>query len=161
MNTNSFNETQKFRQWWLVIILLLPTGLIAYGVIQQLVFRMPFGDKPASDMLLVGILLFMILLDFLLLSVRLETRIDYAGVHYRWRPLMSKDRSIPWENIQHAEVIRYRFVGYGWRFSFRYGRVYNVSGNEGLQLVLKNGSKLLIGTQQAEAVREILRQFTT
>ncbi|MCL0079845.1 hypothetical protein M1O18_02960 [Dehalococcoidia bacterium] len=45
-----FQEVQKFRQWWLWLILLpscmLLVGLFGYGMIEQLIFGQPWGDDP-------------------------------------------------------------------------------------------------------------------
>ena len=48
------------------------------------------------------------------------------------------------------------FGGWGIRVS-RNGRAYNASGNTGVQLVLADGSHILIGTQRAEELLAALR----
>ncbi|MHC4338483.1 MAG: hypothetical protein ACYSTG_11155 [Planctomycetota bacterium] len=55
------------------------------------------------------------------------------------------------------------YGGWGIRYSFRkgIGRAYNMSGNKGVQLVFKNGKKLLIGSQKpdelAQAINSIMK----
>jgi hypothetical protein len=39
---------------------------------------------------------------------------------------------------------------------FKNKRAYNVSGDKGLQLILKNGKKLLSGTQKGRELNEFL-----
>jgi len=38
-------------------------------------------------------------------------------------------------------------------------RAYNMSGNQGVQLVFKNGKKLLIGSQKADELAEAIRSI--
>jgi TATA-box binding protein (TBP) (component of TFIID and TFIIIB) len=39
---------------------------------------------------------------------------------------------------------------------FGAGKAYNVSGNKGVQLVFKNGKKLLIGSQKADELAKAI-----
>ena len=49
--------------------------------------------------------------------------------------------------------------GFGLRYSFKYGRAVNVAGNFGIQLELKTGKKLLIGTSRPEEVEKVLNNI--
>lgn len=52
------------------------------------------------------------------------------------------------------------YGGWGLRWGiFGSGTAYNISGNMGIQLVLQNGKKILVGTQKAEECRRILEQL--
>lgn len=53
------------------------------------------------------------------------------------------------------KVINYGFVG-GWgiRLWTKYGTVYNVSGNKGLFIKLKNGKTMVIGTQKSQELEK-------
>ena len=49
------------------------------------------------------------------------------------------------------------FGGWGIKYGFGgAGKVYNVSGNQGLQLVYHDGSKLLIGSKRPEEIQKII-----
>jgi hypothetical protein len=39
------------------------------------------------------------------------------------------------------------------------GKAYSVSGMQGLQLYLKDGSRLLIGTQKSQEIQEIINKL--
>ena len=99
-----------------------------------------------SSIILVGI-------TFLLFRIKLVTRIREDGIYYRFFPFHLKEKSILKEDIKSFEVRKYKpiaeYGGWGVRKSIRRGSAYNVSGNMGLQLYLKSGRKLLIGTQKA------------
>lgn len=49
-------------------------------------------------------------------------------------------------------------MGYGLRFSFKYGTVYNASGNKGLQIHSKFG-KFVVGTQKPEKLNLIVSKL--
>ncbi len=151
----SFTEIQRFNQWWLWLILIGAALIPTYGLFQQLILGKPFGSKPMSDP---GLLLFFGGMWFLLGFFRwmeLRTEIDERGIRVRLRPFSSE--SFKWDQIEHLELIRYGFVGYGLRFSPKYGTVYNASGNKGLAVSLKSGSRYVIGTRDPERLKETLR----
>lgn len=153
-----FAESQKFRLWWVWIILLGLAGMTTWAWIQQLILGKPFGDNPMSD---TGLLIFTIAMYafvFLFTRMKLTTRIDAEGIRMRFLPLSEKH--FRWFDIESAEVINYGFVG-GWgiRFGSEYGVIYNMSGNKGLALKLKNGKKLVIGTRKPKEMEEVVREF--
>jgi hypothetical protein len=45
-----FAERQKFKQWWLWVILLGVNGLLLFGVFKQVINGQQFGDKPMSNL---------------------------------------------------------------------------------------------------------------
>jgi hypothetical protein len=147
-----FREEQRFRQLWLVALLILPSVPTFYGAYQQLGIGRPFGNKPMPDaglvLFLAGYLLFLIW--FLSLKLVTEVRDDELYVKFvrLWRA-----RRIPLDQIRSAHAVTYRplfdFGGWGIRCG-RNGMAYNVSGDRGVQLELANGNKVLVGSQRAE-----------
>ena len=87
----------------------------------------------------------------------LHTEIDEKEIRFKMFPFVNK--TVSWDSIKSAEVINYGFVG-GWgiRLFTKYGTVYNVSGKIGLALQLKNGKKLVIGTQKEDQLKQIVQQ---
>lgn len=159
-----FSETQKFNQWWIKLILLPINALFIYGFYQQIVLKQPFGDKPMSD---IGIIIFTILVllfTLLFLNLKLVTTIKINGIDLQFYPFHLKAKHYNWADIIQWEVRTYdaisEFGGWGIRIGgFKKGMAYNVSGNKGLQLVLKTNKKLLIGTNKAEQLTETLRNL--
>ena len=150
-----FEEVQRFRQWWVWVILIGTTCIPIYGLYQQVYLNKPFGTSPNSDLGLLVFLLVMLFLNALFVGSFLRTRIDEQGIHMDFIPFVR--RHISWDKIAHVEVVKYGFVG-GWgiRLGSRYGTVYNVSGNRGLAIKLKSGSGLVIGTQGSDALHAFL-----
>jgi hypothetical protein len=98
---------------------------------------------------------------FLVLLLRLETTVDDTALTVRlW---FLPRRVIPLSSIRSAEVRTYRplleYGGWGIRWG-RGGMAYNARGNRGVQLVLENGSRVLIGSQEPERLLEAIRPRT-
>ncbi len=147
-----FEEVQPFSQTWLWILM----GLETVAILLPLIIT----SQPWYLYLMTAVI--MVLTLSLLGSLKLQTRIDEEGIHYRMTPFHWKDQLIPWSDIDSVEVRQYspikEYGGWGIRFG-RNGRAYNVTGNMGIQVVKKNGKRILIGTQQAEEAKQRLDQF--
>ena len=162
-----FEETQRFQQLWIWIPTavggLVPAVLFGAGIYTQLILHHPFGNHPMSDTGLVIAFSFTLLLFLLLMlllgSLRLKTVIDETGIRFRFLPFQLKYHSIRWEEVEKFDVIKYNPVrdygGWGIRFGKK-GRAYNVSGDIGLEVRLKTGRTILIGTQKEKEMRAIL-----
>jgi hypothetical protein len=158
---NLFEEEQRFRQWWLWVIIgglnLVVVFIYGYGLVKQLLLGQPWGQKPMPDWLLIvfSAVMFGLLggVTWLLMAVRLTVRVDLTRVWIRFWPFSR--REIPLDTIARHEARTYRpireYGGWGVRWGFgRRGLAYNVSGNRGVQLELIDGKRLLIGSQRAE-----------
>ncbi len=157
--TGNFYEVQQFRQTW-VWILVLPISLFliilfGYGMVKQLIFGHPWGNRPLSDTALAIMgplwILFGIGLAYLFYSMKLITEARDDALYVRFFPLTHQ--RIPFEDIRDCEVRTYNPIREFGGWGIRYGRgkkAYNVSGNRGVQLELSNGKRLLIGSQRPE-----------
>lgn len=153
-----YTEKQKFTQWWLWAIFIGLDALLVYGCIQQIILGKPLGDNPVPDIGLVLMSVFMFLFSYLFWQISLKTEIDQTGITLQMKPFF-KERKFVWDEISSAEIIQYGFVGYGVRVSTKHGTVYNTKGNKGLAIELKNGEKVLIGTQREDEIRPIIEQL--
>jgi len=88
--------------------------------------------------------------------------IDDEGIHYKMFPFHFKWQTIAWQEIHNLEIRTYRplkeFGGWGLRFG-QSGKAYTISGKTGLQLQLKNGRKVLFGTQKADVMKSYLQEM--
>jgi hypothetical protein len=102
------------------------------------------------------------LISYLLWYTRLDTIIDFEGLTYRFAPFHRSPRHISWDKVTVAVVRQYRpiveYGGWGLRWGFS-GLAYNVSGNMGLQLILENRRRILIGTQKPEELEQALNEL--
>ncbi|GAB2778467.1 hypothetical protein GCM10027275_22330 [Rhabdobacter roseus] len=147
-----FREEQRLHQWWLWAILLGIAGIWLWDFTSQV-----WGDRPLNSVGLVFSFLIVAGVILLCYFMRLYTHFTAEGIFVRYFPFVKK--LIPWNDIDSAEIITYNFVGYGIRFSLKYGTVYNTSGNQGVWIKNKKGSTLLIGTQQPSRVAEIIEHY--
>ena len=159
-----FSETQRFKQWWLWILLIGSDVFTFYGVYKQIITGHTFGDKPASNTVLLISSGITVLLTILFLIIRLDTQIKKDGVYVKFFPLNLRFKQFTWIQLSKCYVRKYspiaEYGGWGLRFGFG-GKAYNISGNQGLQLEFKNKKTLLIGTQKPEELQEVVNKFYT
>ena len=155
----TFSETQSFSLSWLWVILFLAVIpgvlLMLYGMLQQLVYGVPFGSQPMPDGVLIATGLFALSVLGLLVwlfwksSLVIEVREDELYVKYF--PFLT--RHFRYEDIMSCQMREYNplleFGGWGVRYNFRTW-VYNVSGNEGVQLTFRERTPLLLGSLRSE-----------
>jgi hypothetical protein len=84
--------------------------------------------------------------------MRLSVRVDTEAIRINFFPVWKK--TIPLAEVVRWEARTYRpilgYGGWGIRYSFGKGWAYNARGNQGVQLELANGQRILIGSQRAE-----------
>ena len=159
-----FAESQRFKQWWVWLMLLGFNSLFLFGVYKQVLGGHQFGDKPMSNEGLLFATVFNILLTISFYLFRLKTQIKTDGIYVRFFPFHLSFKHFSWENISKSFVRQYNplgeYGGWGLRFGlFGKGKAYNVSGDQGLQLVFSDNKKLLIGTQKPEELEETLNEI--
>jgi len=134
-----------------------------YSLYQKTVIGIQVGDSPAPNAMLIVMFFAMIIANWVFFSLKLEVWIDQKGIHYRFYPLISKNKLISNGEIQRFEIRKYSplldYGGWGIKKRFKWGRAYNVSGNIGLQLYLKTGRKVLFGTQRSQAIMYAMNEM--
>lgn len=155
-----FSETQWFRKTvWMYFVLLVwifSASITFYGLYSQLVLGIPFGTNPSDNLELMfysflGILIPTLLL-ILFMIARLETFVGENGIYFRFIPFINKFRKIDAIQIQNYKPIEYKpilqYGGWGIRYNMKQKTIcYNVRGKLGLHLELKNGKRILFGSQ--------------
>ncbi len=163
MPYGTFEENQRFKQVWVWIVLLGVSAIVLYTVPSAIIHQSE--ENPISTtnaIVLVVSVLFVIGLLALFFFARLTTKINNDVIEITYRPLMLKPKVFRWDEIDEAFVRKYNslweYGGWGIRYSWK-GRAYNTSGNKGLQLILKSGRKVLIGTQKPEELEAFLKKY--
>ena len=147
---NNYYEIQQFRQIWVWLILLLVE------------FALLFTILSAMINLFVSIIIISIGFGFIWLFYRMKliTTINEDGINIIFAPFTNF--IIPFNKIKKYQIRQYRpiieYGGWGIRYS-KYGKAYNVSGKIGLQIELSNGKRLLIGTQNPDALLQTLNEI--
>ncbi|MCU7549386.1 hypothetical protein OCK74_09690 [Chitinophagaceae bacterium LB-8] len=124
-----------------------------------------FWQKGSINELTIG--LFAGLLLFALASIFLErklvTQIRSDGIYVRYPPFLPLTK-YKWDSVQHLHIRKYDVISEYGSYGIRYstigsGTAYTVSGDIGIQIVFKNGAKLLIGTQRPDEVTNVLKEL--
>lgn len=160
-----YQESLKFSHPFLGLLMLPVILLFGYGIVQQLIFDQPFGNHPAPDHWLVISALIVTGIGWLLFAARLRFTLDEKGIYYRFFPFHWKTYTLLWSEIANAHVRKYsalsEFGGWGIRINFRGHRAYNVMNDhgQGLEIVKKNGKKILFSTHNPQAISRFLEEL--
>ena len=147
-----YHEEQRFRQWWIWLLVGFLVVLQWAGFVEQIVLGRPFGDNPAPDWMMILLwLVFGIGFPIFFLTLKLTVTVTGEAIQIHYRPLAR--RTIPISEVAQAEAGTYSPLGEygGWGIrGFGRNRAYNVSGRRGVALNLTDGRKVMIGSQRAE-----------
>jgi hypothetical protein len=135
-----FHEEQRLRDSWLWLIVIVPFVVLLAVV---LVPRAPASAVAVA--FAVGLLV-----ALLLAFARLETTVTPEAVIVSFHGVWPT-RRIKLDDIAAFEPMRYTMWdsgGWGVHLGFA-GMTYNVSGNEGIHFQLKDGGRVLVGTQRS------------
>ncbi|NRB84289.1 MAG: hypothetical protein HRU49_11025 [Winogradskyella sp.] len=160
-----FKEQQRFNQLWLILLmfvsLLVPIALTIGTYIKN--------PDQFTALEFTLIIVTTLLAPCLIFIFKLSTRIDQEGIQYKFFPFHLKFKHIQWNEIDKAYIRKYdaltEYGGWGikggafWKKDK--GTAVNVSGDIGIQLELKNGKKLLIGTQLKNESEMVLQTYQT
>jgi len=169
-NTGAYYYEKQREKWWVWAVMIGVNLIFVVGCILQIGFERPFGDNPMNDtgLIITSVVIFFI--SLLVLSGNLQTYINREGIFVRYSPYHFKYLFYAWKDISHVYVRNYHpfreFGGWGMRLSpwhltgktvhFTRNIAYSVGGNTGLQIELKNGKKILVGTQQPDKLNRML-----
>ncbi len=151
-----YTETQTFNQPWLKLAIIIPFVTVISGII----WGSHEGTQTTGLIIAFAVLG---LVSALFYFSKLETRIDERGITIRFIPYQRYYYFVGWNELEEAYVRQYKplveYGGWGLRFGLKSGKAFNVRGNKGLQLVLKGGAKILIGTQNDVRMQSYLAEL--
>lgn len=156
-----FREIQHFNQWWFWLILIVAFVKGIFDILKNLIEQNSVSEKDLFSL----VTMFLVFIPIFLLFIfsKLELEISKEGIATRFFPFQ-RAKFFVWEEIEKAYVCQYKpllkYGGWGVRGT-RKNRALNVSGNWGLQLVMKNGKKLLIGTKSPEDIEAVLQKLSS
>jgi hypothetical protein len=154
-----YHEEQRFRQWWVWLLVVAVAAIQWWALVQQIILGQPLGDNPLPDW--AAWVLWVVIglgLPLLFLTIRLVTEVTADQVVIRYRPLTR--RSISLADIQQATARTYKpiaeYGGWGLKGWSSRNIAYNVSGHQGVQLVLRDGRRVMLGSQRAEELAQAI-----
>ncbi len=166
-----FEEIQSAKQARALWIIIVPACFLMifpflYGIYWQIFQGEPWGDHPMSDNELL-IVFFVLLIGlagilWMISLIKLETRIDRHGIQYRFFPNQWRWRTIKKEEIETFEVKNLKSIirAGGWGFHRNYFtklKSIMVYGNKVVEVKLKNGERVRLGTQEMDRMTRALQ----
>lgn len=158
-----FQDVQRFSLW---LRLLLVFSMVAVAVIECFALKSTLAaPNPARSWNIIVLIVLGICLPtalcVLFWMTKLVTEVRSDGLYIRFFPFHFSFKKIPFEDLHEYYARTYRpiieYGGWGIRYSLGFkSKVYNMSGNRGVQLILKNGKKLLIGSQRADELADAI-----
>lgn len=151
----------------MLAILIMPVSITIYCIYAWYIAGIRV-DKVAADdttgqLIVLGLMGFTILF---MLSMRLYTKVDSEGIHFKYIPFIWQWRKYSWYDIASCEIKTFDplsdFGGWGIKKSWK-GKPanwsYTVKGDRGIYIALKNGKTLIIGTQKGDEALEHIQKF--
>lgn len=159
MGNRVYNESQNYRGTWVIFLILLielPT------LILMLVLFFSAEEKNEIGIALVFVVSILSLVLTLILNIKLETRVDDSGIHFRYLPFIRNWRLIPKDSIISADVISFKplidFGGWGMKANGT-TKLFNITGDQGLLIDSGEPKKILLGTLKAKELKSFLEDW--
>lgn len=152
-----YQETQKMTQAWIWLPLLAIMGTWLWAITHFATVGNDLNGNTISIPALLVLGIIPVSLLTLFYFVELKTVLAGDVLEIQLNPFMTE--RIHSSEIVRTELITYGFIGYGYRFSKQYGTVFNAKGTTGILIYKNRGEKVLIGTQQPEALQQAIQQW--
>ena len=161
MENVTFHEAQKVNKFWAGVVVLLCVPLPTWAFVHQIVMNESVGGRPIPDWAIwLLFIVFGVVVPLFVLSFRLEAEVGDECLVVRFLPV--KIRKVPYEDILDCQVRTYSAIweygGWGIKWGRRAGWSYTLSGNQGVQLELRDGKRLLIGSYRAEELARAINE---
>lgn len=156
-----FHEKQFLNRWWLIMFIL--------AIVVIIIGTAYYATENSSEhtTLIVSIISLLIAapIVFALLFIRLETRMDEKGISTSFKPFQFTRKFFPWAEIEKCYVRdcnpKSEYGGWGLRGLGQNSKAYIVWGNKGIQIITKDGTEFLIGTQEPRDAQETINNYHT
>jgi len=156
-NTILFEETQGSTKKFIVDFFKIMTGVLLAAFVFNLIYQ-KWNFTDISGVL--GTAFIVSALGIVVTNTKMVTQIREDGIYVRFPPFQPGYQKFLWKDMKQVYIRRYNalseYMGWGIRIG-PMGKGYVVAGNMGIQIVLRNNAKVLIGTQQSEKVDAILK----
>lgn len=155
-----YREEQHYRQWWLWGLLIAVAAVTWWTFLAETAFDRSWTDDGWTWAPWAGVALGGVLLPLGVALAHMVTTVDDSDLTIGFWPLPA--RRIPLANIDSAVAVDHHplrhFGGWGRRWHPTRGSAYSMSGGRGVQLVLIDGRRVIVGSQRAEELSATLRR---
>ena len=148
----SFEEHQRLSPVLIGLIYFVLAGILAASLLGA-----PPKTEQETMFIIYGIAPAFVIITFMFATMRQTTRVSGEGVQIK--SIYFINRVIPFSAIESAAAVTYRplrdYGGWGFRISGK-GKAYNMRGDRGVQLILKDGGRVLVGSQREQELAQII-----
>ena len=153
-----FVETQQYHRPWMWVLIGLTLG--TWGVIAVVQWTHLNPETYWLSLSSLAVLTFMtVLFAGVLYKAHLITKIDDRGLQFRLLPFQWMYQQISWQDVEEVYIREYDAIsdygGWGMRYG-QQGKSYTVSGRFGIQLVLSDERRILIGTRRPIELEQLI-----
>ena len=156
-STILFHEEQQFKRPWLfvlsVVAMLIPIGILVSEIMKK---KLNIQELVLS---LIAVTVIEIPIFAYLYLSKLETIVTAEGLGFRWWPLQRKYRMLFKENIMDIKTRKSPAMTYGYHWLPGFGWVNNVRGRMGVQIKMKSGKRLYIGSVKIDELKTALEKL--
>lgn len=146
-----FEEVQRFH--YLLRLFVAVCECLCFGIILWIITQRPCAMAKVPGWVVVLLPIMFVFPMALVVGAKLETQVRRDGLYVRFFPVHIRFKEFGRYDIEKYYARDYKpimeYGGWGIRYGAG-GKAYNMSGNKSVQLILKNGKKLLIGSQKPE-----------
>lgn len=157
--TEAFHEVQRLPLRRTAVALAVPPSVMVLVLVWQVILGHTWGKYSVSNANIVFWTVFLWIVYFRLITVRLVTDVQNRELIVRLRGMWRK-RRLAVSEIANVEVITFdaerNYGGYGIR-PIRGGTAYLAAGNQGIRVRLRNESIVVISSQRADRLAQILK----
>src|SRR5210317_1104877 len=102
-----YKETQSFRQWYIWLILIGINALWVFGIYQQVIQGIPFGNNPVSNNGLILIAFLTVAFSLFFGNIKLTTIVKEDGIYVQFFPLQLSLKKYAFSELAHIYMRKY------------------------------------------------------
>ena len=139
-----FTESQSYSILFDIIVGGAITGIVA--------FMWRYVEK--KKYVVFGAIPFALLTCYFMIE-KFETRIDEQGIFFKMFPAQVTEQKIAWSDV--SQIYMRNYILYS-RTRFKYD-VYSINDQYGLYIILKDGTKIILGTKKPDEMKAAIQQL--
>ena len=163
MAKSKFYEEQRFCLWriaGLTALLLMPLASVWYAQMQT-----TGRHTGATDgLVMISLICLFAMAGFwaYVLLARLRTEVDENSIRYQFFPAHRDLQAVDWDEVAACRVYKTglwsHLSGWGVSYATKQGPRFSVTGQNGVELQLKNGERIFLGSHQPRRLGKTVRK---
>ncbi len=156
-----YKEEQNYRKWDVLLFIGVMVVGLAYGAITGNATQV-VQTSGISPLWFSSSLIILTLLLVYLLSIKYRLSVSNKGINFQYFPLHYKKQKIRTDEIQELKVVENSLLnsynGADINFAVQ-EKMYSVCGRKGIQIKLKNGKNIFLGSKNPTRLKEAIQNL--